>query len=480
LTNGDCAKFDANGNIVDNGSACGGGGGGGIFSSYQVDSNPAITTNTNYFKLASGTGLSSTWTGSGTSGSPYIATLNVSQAAPSMLGLLELNTNLCGTATAPNTCELINAQSGAGYTVQSSDQGKLITLSNASAQSIFMPTSPVAGFWVDLQNTGTGSWTLHVPNGVNLDGSLNGTLALTQNQGVRVSSDGTNFFTQRGVGGGGGGGSGTVSSGTSPRLAYYASTGTTVSDTGASLSWSSPALTVGVNAGSTGQLVLANGGASGNSVTIQNNAATAAYNFNLPLTAGSSGNCLQSGGGGSSPMTWGSCGGGGNAVVTNPSSTQTITPTSASASGLVVNSAASPSVDLFDVNLNGINKLSVNSVGNMILQSSSATALVVNGGTQLNAGGNAGEGLNFGGTNSHITQNAASNDISGTISISAATSGSHTFATSYNNPPICVVSPTSNTGTTTWWPTTSTSVVTVNLSTSGTFTFNYICMGAPN
>jgi hypothetical protein len=61
---------------------------------------------------------------------------------------------------------------------------------------------------------------------------------------------------------------------------------------------------VGVDATTTGQLTLANGGALGTTVTMQNNAATAAYNFNLPATAGTSGYALTSGGGGVSPMTW--------------------------------------------------------------------------------------------------------------------------------------------------------------------------------
>ena len=62
---------------------------------------------------------------------------------------------------------------------------------------------------------------------------------------------------------------------------------------------------LGVNGTSTGQLLMANGGASGASVTIQNNAATAPYNFNLPASAGTSGQVLLSGGGAASPMTWG-------------------------------------------------------------------------------------------------------------------------------------------------------------------------------
>ena len=74
--------------------------------------------------------------------------------------------------------------------------------------------------------------------------------------------------------------------------------------------------TLGVNGTTTGQLGLANGGASGTTVTIQNNAATTAYNFNLPSTAGASGQPLLSGGGSSSPMTYGSVTGNTSSFVT--------------------------------------------------------------------------------------------------------------------------------------------------------------------
>ena len=63
-------------------------------------------------------------------------------------------------------------------------------------------------------------------------------------------------------------------------------------------------VSLGVAATTTGQLSLANGNALGTSVTVQNNAATSAYNFNLPATAGTSGYALTSGGGSVSPMTW--------------------------------------------------------------------------------------------------------------------------------------------------------------------------------
>lgn len=70
------------------------------------------------------------------------------------------------------------------------------------------------------------------------------------------------------------------------------------------LTWVSPKLTVGVNASTTGQIGLANGGGSGVTVTLQNPSATTAYNYNFPATAGTSGQVETSGGGLSAPNTW--------------------------------------------------------------------------------------------------------------------------------------------------------------------------------
>jgi hypothetical protein len=64
-------------------------------------------------------------------------------------------------------------------------------------------------------------------------------------------------------------------------------------------------LLVGQDTVTPGLLTLANAGVGGDSVTIQNLSTTAgAWNFNLPDTAGVSGQALASGGGGSTAMTW--------------------------------------------------------------------------------------------------------------------------------------------------------------------------------
>jgi hypothetical protein len=77
---------------------------------------------------------------------------------------------------------------------------------------------------------------------------------------------------------------------------------------------------LGVAGTTAGTLTIANTNASG-TVTIQNPSATAAYNFNLPATAGTSGQALLSGGGGASAMTWGSVGvGGGGTGLTSGAS----------------------------------------------------------------------------------------------------------------------------------------------------------------
>ena len=98
-----------------------------------------------------------------------------------------------------------NAQSGAGYTVASSDWGKLLTLSNAAAQALTLPQAGSSfpnGWYADVENTGAGTWTI-TPASSTIDGAT--TLALSTNQGVRIFSNGTNYFTQRGIGGSVGG-----------------------------------------------------------------------------------------------------------------------------------------------------------------------------------------------------------------------------------------------------------------------------------
>lgn len=104
---------------------------------------------------------------------------------------------------------------------------------------------------------------------------------VTGHCGQPTATSGSWVIADAGAGcGTGGGGSGTVSSGTTPRLTYYASSGTTVSDTGANLTWVSPTLTIGVAGSTTGILKL--GSSTAGSVSLTPAAAASAFTLTLP------------------------------------------------------------------------------------------------------------------------------------------------------------------------------------------------------
>lgn len=66
----------------------GGGSGSGIFSSFQFGSNPAITSNGNYFQLLSGTGTAFQYSGTGSISSPFLATINSINTPSGVNGLI--------------------------------------------------------------------------------------------------------------------------------------------------------------------------------------------------------------------------------------------------------------------------------------------------------------------------------------------------------------------------------------------------------
>lgn len=96
--------------------------------------------------------------------------------------------------------EYVNPQTGAAYTIASSDLGKLITLSNAGAIAVTLPRCGVtfkSGFWFDIQNTGAGAATI-TPTVSTIDGAAS--LSLTTAQGARVVCNAAgNYATMRGI-----------------------------------------------------------------------------------------------------------------------------------------------------------------------------------------------------------------------------------------------------------------------------------------
>jgi hypothetical protein len=102
----------------------------------------------------------------------------------------------------------VNVQTGS-YTLQPQDDGKLVVINSASATTV---TLPHPGSWLgvtfefSLSNIGTGTVTV-APTSCTIDGQSS--ITLTQYQGVELLTDGTDYFTVRGISTGGGGGGST-------------------------------------------------------------------------------------------------------------------------------------------------------------------------------------------------------------------------------------------------------------------------------
>jgi len=266
-----CLHVSTSGVVSGTGSDCGTGGST-AFSGLTSGTNTTatMTVGSGGSLGVSGTGTIAATSLSALTGLPQIATQTVlgngsgSTAAPVALTLAG---NLVATATGLATTQPINAQTGTTYTVLSTDAGKLITTSNASAIAITLPqagtTGFTSGFSFDEENLGAGTVTI-TPTTSTINGAS--TLTLATNRGCTITSDGANYQVSACTAlVSGGGGSGTVNSGTSGQLTYYGATGTTVSGA-ANATISAGALSLGAS-GTAGSVALGN--ATSGTVTVQ-------------------------------------------------------------------------------------------------------------------------------------------------------------------------------------------------------------------
>lgn len=157
----------------------------------QIIGGSATAGSTSVFST-SGTGTTVCLTGACTLNNPVINSLvNLSVYDGPIIAPLYLSS-------------AVNPQTGTTYTYANTDRGKLVTHTNASSIAGSLPQANgstfIAGWYMDVQNRGAGTLTI-TPTTSTIDGSSS--LALTTAQGVRIVSDGTNYFTQRGIGGSG-------------------------------------------------------------------------------------------------------------------------------------------------------------------------------------------------------------------------------------------------------------------------------------
>jgi hypothetical protein len=132
------------------------------------------------------------------SGTPFVFSLNnltVSLGAGS--GILSAGTGGGGSG-GTSSSEPVNPQTGTTYTVVSADATSLTTLNNASTIAVTLPqpgTTILGGWYADYSVIGAGPATF-TPTSSTVDGTSS--LTLYPGQGIRIVSDGTNYFTQRG------------------------------------------------------------------------------------------------------------------------------------------------------------------------------------------------------------------------------------------------------------------------------------------
>ncbi len=124
---------------------------------------------------------SSTGSTSSTSSSSSTTSSGVTAAQATVIALSTLQTNLGG----------VDPQTGTSYTVQPSDYGGIITLSNASPVAVTLGGNGInAQFWSGIENLGAGLATLTPASGT-INGAANITLAT--NQGAILYFDGVNW-----------------------------------------------------------------------------------------------------------------------------------------------------------------------------------------------------------------------------------------------------------------------------------------------
>lgn len=125
---------------------------------------------------------------------------NTTPVAPSGKSLVTFQADGQGNISAAYTAGTggggVNSQT-TNYTMDATDDGKIVSM-NGSSLTVKVPASPPSATWkVFIENLNATALTID-RNGKNIDGA--GTnLSIPQNSGVYLATDGSNYFTERGV-----------------------------------------------------------------------------------------------------------------------------------------------------------------------------------------------------------------------------------------------------------------------------------------
>ena len=132
------------------------------------------------------------------------STVNLSQLAQTgASGTREYH--ICWNGSAWTACfqdEPVRNVTGTSDTMVDSDRAKLVTYSNASPIAVTLPQAGasstfISGWYTTAENRGAGLVTI-TPTTSTIDGAAS--VTLPQHRGLKINSDGTNYFTERGRG----------------------------------------------------------------------------------------------------------------------------------------------------------------------------------------------------------------------------------------------------------------------------------------
>ncbi len=437
LTNGHCVVVDASGNLSDNGQGCGGSGTVNSGSAGQFTYYAGTGTTVSGSSVLSVTGGNVSDTGTFTSAgltstgavalSPANANVVISPTGtgvvtvnPATLGTLD-NVTVGGTTSAVGTFTSATSKNNLNVGVSGVSIGQILLSGNSSGTITEKPQAAA----------GTYNWNLPITAGTNGQplisgggggtamswGSLSGNTsefgtingALTTGHCINIDASGN----LQDAGAACATGQGTVNSGTSGQITYYASSTNAVSGN-SNANISAGALTLGTANSTQGSVILE--GSSSGAVTVKPQAAAGTYNFNLPITAGTSGQPLLSAGGGSSPMVYGTLSGNTTKFGTATGSFTNGNCIAADASGNLVDNGS-------PCGTGGSGTVTAGVAGQMAYYASSTAAVAGNSFANISSGA-----LTLGVLNTSIGSLVVDGGTSGAVTIKPqATAGTYEF-----------------------------------------------------